>query len=64
MLVVCMCMVGAVQTSLASLSLYRFGLDTLEYGQVTEMAFVNLRWERINFGCCRVRSVTLGKIGK
>ena len=59
-----MCIVGAVQASLASHSLYRFGLDTLEYGQVTEMAFVNLRWERVSFGCCRVRSVTLGKIGK
>ena len=43
---------------------YSLGLESLEYGQVTEMAFLNLRWESVNFGCFRMKRETLGKIGK
>lgn len=42
----------------------RWNLVTLEYGQVTEWAFLNLRTERINLGCCKVRKAVLGRIGK
>jgi proton-coupled amino acid transporter len=42
----------------------RLKIQALEYGQVTQMAFLNLKWKNINFGCCRVRSSTFGFISK
>lgn len=52
-----------LQTS-HTFSLCSLELKSLEYGQLTEMAFVNLRWETIKFGRFRVKRETLGKGGK
>ena len=43
---------------------FRFEFDALEYGQVSEMAILNLKWEYVNLGCCRVEMAALGKLFK
>ena len=50
--------------SIPCLSLCSLGLKSLEYGQVTEMAFLNLRWDAVKVGRCRVKRETLGKVAK
>ena len=42
----------------------RLGIQALEYGQVTQMAFLNLKRESVNLGCCKVKTSTLGTLSK
>ena len=60
----CLCAVVGCCADIPHFSHYRLSLKSLEYGQVAEMAVLNLRWDSVNFGCFRMKKETLAKIGK
>jgi proton-coupled amino acid transporter len=42
----------------------RLGVEALEYGQVSELAFLSLHCEQINLGLCHISTTSLGKLCK